>query len=785
MVETWNPDIKRLTNGLTEEDDYTHHQIYTDEALTEINEDLTYLMARHGYLVDYQEADQGVAGGGFSVKDLVDEIGATKQATIFLPHLQLDQNTTTYTFSTDESIPSNIDFAIQNGALISVDSGVTLTFDNTSQIKAGAKQQVFTGSGTVTFTNGGSGWLYWWGIESATDDYYFAGDVGIGTDSPNETLHLLSSGEGKPKLKIENTNADSNPPVLEFFKNSVSQVDDDRLGEIQFRGLDSGDTDTEFARIRGFSSDVTDTDEGGELTLFAQVNGVMRPFINLNGFNGNVGQGEIIFNEESVDIDFRVESDNNANALFIQGSSGNVGIGTASPGEKLEVDGDAIITGLTASRALVTDGDKKLTSSSATAANLVTLTDDSMADTLHRHSELSANDGTPDANLTLDADGILTLTLNSDTIVLRHDGTDAHFNTSDGSFIFQTTEGTNTKTYVDIKGKGDEYGVVRIYDDGDDEHLNLICDNGVGYIRTGGTSPSGLVLQTTAHANVICFLAAASGETPEFKVYGYRAGDASRSLEIGVGVDADDTASFDGVSNYLFDGDIKVDNIIPDDLTASRAIVTDADKKLESSSATAANLVTLTDDSMADTLHRHSELSASDGTPDASLTLDADGHVSLSTDLIFTGAGNGLGYGSLYLHEGAANVDISGAGADTYVKVTGFDAGLMNNVSENSDAFNVSNTGVYKVDWQISADSQGNNLVYECDIFVNGVEQSDGSCRRKFGAAADYGSMSGTAILDITSTSHDIDLRIKEVGGAGTDIDIFNMNFNIVQLGGT
>ena len=99
--------------------------------------------------------------------------------------------------------------------------------------------------------------------------------------------------------------------------------------------------------------------------------------------------------------------------------------------------------------------------------------------------------------------------------------------------------------------------------------------------------------------------------------------------------------------------------------------------------------------------------------------------------------------------------------------------------------FQVGNTGVYKVDWQISVDSQGNNLTYECDIFVNGVEQSDGSCRRKFGAAADYGSMSGTAILDITSTSHDIDLRIKEVGGAGTDIDIFNMNFNIVQIGGT
>ena len=170
MVETWNPDIKRLTNGLTEEDDYTHHQIYTDEALTEINEDLTYLMARNGYLVDFNEADQGAAGGGGTIKDLVDAIGTTKQATIFLPHTQLDQDTTTYTFSTNESIPSNIDVVIQKGALITPDSGVTVTFDNPSQIKAGKSQQVFAGDGTITFTNGGAVYPEWWGIDGTADD---------------------------------------------------------------------------------------------------------------------------------------------------------------------------------------------------------------------------------------------------------------------------------------------------------------------------------------------------------------------------------------------------------------------------------------------------------------------------------------------------------------------------------------------------------------------------------------------------------------------------------------
>jgi hypothetical protein len=38
-----------------------------------------------------------------------------------------------------------------------------------------------------------------------------------------------------------------------------------------------------------------------------------------------------VFNEDSADVDFRVESDNDANAFFVQGSNGFVGIGTGSP----------------------------------------------------------------------------------------------------------------------------------------------------------------------------------------------------------------------------------------------------------------------------------------------------------------------------------------------------------------------------------------------------------------------------------------------------------------------
>ena len=47
-----------------------------------------------------------------------------------------------------------------------------------------------------------------------------------------------------------------------------------------------------------------------------------------SSFNADAAQ---VFNESGADVDFRVESNNNANMLFVDGGSDNVGIGTSSP----------------------------------------------------------------------------------------------------------------------------------------------------------------------------------------------------------------------------------------------------------------------------------------------------------------------------------------------------------------------------------------------------------------------------------------------------------------------
>ena len=57
------------------------------------------------------------------------------------------------------------------------------------------------------------------------------------------------------------------------------------------------------------------------------------------------------FNEFGGDQDFRVEGDTDTHAIFVEGSSSNVGIGTSSPGAKLTVNGGTCTTGLSATAA--------------------------------------------------------------------------------------------------------------------------------------------------------------------------------------------------------------------------------------------------------------------------------------------------------------------------------------------------------------------------------------------------------------------------------------------------
>jgi hypothetical protein len=88
----------------------------------------------------------------------------------------------------------------------------------------------------------------------------------------------------------------------------------------------------------------------------------------------------------------------------------------------------------------------------ADETNLATLTDNSMADALHRHSELSASDGTPDGSFSLDATGLATLLAASASLALKPSGNSETTKIS----VYRTTGG----------GSLGESGVMRAVADG-------------------------------------------------------------------------------------------------------------------------------------------------------------------------------------------------------------------------------------------------------------------------------------------------------------------------------
>ena len=54
---------------------------------------------------------------------------------------------------------------------------------------------------------------------------------------------------------------------------------------------------------------------------------------------GNDLDAAVTINESGASVDFRVESNTNANMLFVDGSADKVGIGTSSPASALHISG--------------------------------------------------------------------------------------------------------------------------------------------------------------------------------------------------------------------------------------------------------------------------------------------------------------------------------------------------------------------------------------------------------------------------------------------------------------
>lgn len=154
--------------------------------------------------------------------------------------------------------------------------------------------------------------------------------VGIGTSTPSYPVDIVVADSGTPyyiNTAIRPTGANKDVSVL---------LEATRLGTTQrwFFGAGSGNGTNNF-RVYDLNNgfDALNAIPGSTNGLIIYGDSIANSSTYL-GYNGSA-----VFNEQSNDADFRIESDGNANMFFMDASTNRVGIGTAAPTYTFDVTG--------------------------------------------------------------------------------------------------------------------------------------------------------------------------------------------------------------------------------------------------------------------------------------------------------------------------------------------------------------------------------------------------------------------------------------------------------------
>jgi len=160
---------------------------------------------------------------------------------------------------------------------------------------------------------------------SAKDGGAFAGAVSMASGFTASDGCTITTADNTTQLTLTSTDADAAVgPVMDFNRNSASAADNDLLGRLNFIGKNDAGEDVEYGLIRYKIADASDGSEDGDIAIRRMVAGTSSNMLNFK-------ETETIFNEDSKDIDFRVESLGDANSFVVEGATRGIGMGTADP----------------------------------------------------------------------------------------------------------------------------------------------------------------------------------------------------------------------------------------------------------------------------------------------------------------------------------------------------------------------------------------------------------------------------------------------------------------------
>lgn len=155
---------------------------------------------------------------------------------------------------------------------------------------------------------------------SSHESHFF---VNLRKSNGNETNVIDFSSEGDFILRDDATGTGAGPD-LELYRDSASPANNDLGPRILFDGENSAGAKHTYGNIFTQYTDVTDGAEDANVMHQISIAGQNRTVLGLT-------TSEVTINDESQNVDFRVESDSVANMLLVDAGNNRVGVGTGNP----------------------------------------------------------------------------------------------------------------------------------------------------------------------------------------------------------------------------------------------------------------------------------------------------------------------------------------------------------------------------------------------------------------------------------------------------------------------
>ena len=273
----------------------------------------------------------------------------------------------------------------------------------------------------------------------------------------------ITTADNTDTLSLISTDADgSSGPNLKLYRNSGSPADGDTVGDVGFTGRNDNSQDVEYARIFSTISDASDGTEDGRLDVNMMIGGTQRSIM-------KVFDTDIIFNDDSQDINFRVESNDNITMFMVNGGNNLVGIG-ADPDLGTGLHIKIADSGATATA----HGDELVIEDGTSGANV------GISILCNANGEGRINFGDSDDNdiggIYYEHDGDRMEFNANNTEILRLSSSEVCFNEGSGNIDFRIETNNNANAFL-IDGAND---TIALNDTAPDTSEGGICFNQLG-----------------------------------------------------------------------------------------------------------------------------------------------------------------------------------------------------------------------------------------------------------------------------------------------------------------